>query len=257
MDYDNYKDIMLEGFFGNKSQWETRTSGLVTKNLTLVDTLWDYLEKVNNLLDETTNSISDTVDEIIDNIGDVITQEAGNQGVHWDTKYYGKGQVLRLATERWSTIVNFTAAHRKTNFNGYVKLNESLYEFTGSKDDVWNCLHPAFKKHLDAFARQVMPIYKQLGYERIPMTSAFRTLAHNEELIRQGYQASRSSAHMAGIACDIGVPAKQTAAIRKICEEAKAYGFGGIATGAGFVHIDIGAQGRWQYNGATVNFECR
>jgi uncharacterized protein YcbK (DUF882 family) len=87
-----------------------------------------------------------------------------------------------------------------------------------------------------------------IGWEKLPLTSGYRSRAYNESI--EG--AATNSPHMGGIAVDIGVDPsdKDSVGLRKtLADLAYDFGFGGIATGYGFVHIDSGVQCLFPYDG--------
>ena len=75
-------------------------------------------------------------------------------------------------------------------------------------------------------------------YAGIPfvITSGFRTVEYNRELIEQGYSASRNSTHLIGLAADIRI---QNSSERWIILDALLeVGITRIGIGNGFIHCD-------------------
>ena len=69
------------------------------------------------------------------------------------------------------------------------------------------------------------------------ITSGFRTLAANDDLIRRGYKASRHSSHLLGWAADIQATNSRTR--HKILKGLIEAGVNRIGiSGAGFIHVD-------------------
>lgn len=95
-------------------------------------------------------------------------------------------------------------------------------------------------------------VAKEIGVDKLIISSAFRTVEYNYNLysgyIKRGVTSKRVywSPHMAGIAVDIAAKGRDRAII---ANAAYSLGFGGIAIGRSFVHIDIGPYGRWKYSG--------
>jgi len=69
------------------------------------------------------------------------------------------------------------------------------------------------------------------------ISSGFRTVAHNRELIKLGYSASKNSSHLLGLAADIKVHDSRERWI--ILDALLETGFTRIGIGQGFIHCDI------------------
>lgn len=92
-----------------------------------------------------------------------------------------------------------------------------------------NRMRAEFVKRLDN-ARDI----SQIPYV---ITSGFRTLAANNDLIRRGYRASRNSSHLLGWAAD--VEAKNSRDRHRILKGLIEAGFNRIGISpAGFIHVD-------------------
>lgn len=86
----------------------------------------------------------------------------------------------------------------------------------------------AFLKRLDASRERAGVAFK--------ITSGFRTPEYNEDLLARGYKASKTSAHLKGLAADI---ACETSHHRWIIVNALlAEGFTRIGIGERFIHVD-------------------
>ena len=75
-------------------------------------------------------------------------------------------------------------------------------------------------------------------YAGIPMviTSGFRSVAYNRELIEQGFSASKNSTHLIGLAADIRVRNSSERWI--ILDALLEVGITRIGIGKGFIHAD-------------------
>lgn len=96
-------------------------------------------------------------------------------------------------------------------------------------------------------------VAKKIGKKKLTINSAFRSVKYNWDLytrlINQGSASSRSywSVHMSGCAVDIAAKGEDRAVI---ADAAYSLGFGGIAIGSSFVHIDIAGKATWKYSSA-------
>jgi zinc D-Ala-D-Ala carboxypeptidase len=110
------------------------------------------------------------------------------------------------------------------------------------KDLECPCCHEAL---LD---KDLLPLLKtlekQIGHD-LKITSGYRCVSHNEDLIKRGYKAAKNSFHLKGMAVDIYcIGEEQT----RLAELARKLGFGGIGFGKSFVHIDLGdTRPAWRY----------
>lgn len=78
----------------------------------------------------------------------------------------------------------------------------------------------------------------------IKINCGCRCMNHNEELIKQGYQASRNSQHLIGTAADIRVDGVSPS---KVADVAELIGFGGIGRYRTFTHVDVRKKkSRWR-----------
>ena len=69
------------------------------------------------------------------------------------------------------------------------------------------------------------------------ITSGFRTVSYNRELIEQGFSASRNSTHLIGLAADIRVRNSSERWI--ILDALLEVGITRIGIGNGFIHADV------------------
>jgi uncharacterized protein YcbK (DUF882 family) len=89
-------------------------------------------------------------------------------------------------------------------------------------------------------------LLRQLGTAGpVHVTCGYRTPATNALLRREGHGVSTTSLHMRGMAVDLLVPGRDTAAVR---DAAVSLAGGGVGhyPGRGFVHLDTGPVRRWQ-----------
>lgn len=86
----------------------------------------------------------------------------------------------------------------------------------------------------------------KLGLSKLYITSSFRTLEyHNVKVYGLSASTPTSSPHLGGIAVDISA---NDEARYTIADAAYYMGFGGIAVGDGFVHLDISKKEYWPYD---------
>lgn len=84
---------------------------------------------------------------------------------------------------------------------------------------------------------QMLDIARDIyGYPMV-ITSGFRTIEHNRELIERGYPASPKSSHLLGLAVDIAVPNSQRRFL--MLEALLDAGFHRIGIGETFIHVDL------------------
>lgn len=135
--------------------------------------------------------------------------------------------------------------------NGYGQVNSTLFQTVQSPtpSPTWNLFHPYFKDSIERFAPTIIKI---TGDKKVKVVTGFRTIQYNEYLKGIGFITSDNSPHLGGIAMDV-FAAKPDVRLR-IANEAYAFGFGGIAIGPNFVHIDIGPSSTWKYSNSDTHF---
>jgi len=69
------------------------------------------------------------------------------------------------------------------------------------------------------------------------ITSGFRTINYNRDLIRRGYPASTKSSHLLGLAADIAVTSSRRRFL--MVEALLDAGFTRIGIGDDFIHVDL------------------
>ena len=69
------------------------------------------------------------------------------------------------------------------------------------------------------------------------ITSGFRSVAHNKKLIKEGYNASRNSSHLLGLAADIYCTDSRSRYI--ILDALQEVGFTRIGIAPNFIHVDL------------------
>lgn len=69
------------------------------------------------------------------------------------------------------------------------------------------------------------------------ITSGFRSVQHNRELIKRGYAASPKSSHLLGWAADVAVPSSRKRFI--MVEAFLDAGFNRIGIGDDYIHVDM------------------
>tara|TARA_R110002020_G_scaffold129168_5_gene289399 strand:+ start:3747 stop:4115 length:369 start_codon:yes stop_codon:yes gene_type:complete len=69
------------------------------------------------------------------------------------------------------------------------------------------------------------------------ITSGFRTVSHNKKLIKEGYNASRNSSHLLGLAADIYCTDSRSRFI--ILDALQEVGFTRIGVAPNFLHVDL------------------
>lgn len=117
-----------------------------------------------------------------------------------------------------------------------IPVNSSYISFTNGASQ--NFFQPDFARHLEKFA---LVVTQRLGTKQIVISSGYRDPAHNQAVGGKKY-----SDHMLGIAVDIASSGNPRYTIADL---AFYYGFGGIAIGQTFVHIDTSVRTFWAYPG--------
>jgi uncharacterized protein YcbK (DUF882 family) len=87
--------------------------------------------------------------------------------------------------------------------------------------------------------------YKQLNTKKITLNSTFRTIAWQSQI--ENFSQYKKGPHMGAIAVDIAASGNNRYVL---ADTAYNMGFGGIAVGEHFIHIDIGPYHREKYAGA-------
>lgn len=88
----------------------------------------------------------------------------------------------------------------------------------------------------------------KVGLEKLIITSSFRSRAHNDWIYKDHSPEKKvtNSPHLGGIAVDVSVSGQTR---YELADTAYYMGFGGIAIGDNFVHIDIAPKSTWKYDG--------
>lgn len=113
-------------------------------------------------------------------------------------------------------------------------------------------LNRLFRCHYNDAVRQVDPalfllmdrIHTRLGAGRRPMNliSGYRSPEYNQRLLSMGRKVARQSYHLKGMAADIQI---EGISVRRLSEEAKRLGKGGVGLYSQFVHVDVGPVRCW------------
>lgn len=127
----------------------------------------------------------------------------------------------------------------------YTQLNSTKFDVCihkNNKCDGW--VRKDFAHYLEVLHSRVA---KKIGVKKLYIMSGYRTPKYNSGMSgssNPGGGGAAKSPHMAGIAVDITVSGKNRYIV---ADEAWEMGFGGIAYGTNFVHLDIGPKGYWGY----------
>jgi hypothetical protein len=133
----------------------------------------------------------------------------------------------------------------KSGTKGLVALNENHFSFNYPGQ---NFFDPKFAYYMEKLYLELCP---KLGVKKIHITSGFRSPAYQRAGRKTNPNFADISPHCAGWAVDICISNDD----RFVVADAAYYmGFGGIAMGKNFVHIDINAYARWNYP-AEVSFK--
>ena len=84
---------------------------------------------------------------------------------------------------------------------------------------------------------QALDIARDIYGFPMKVTSGFRTIEYNRQLIEQGYNASPKSSHLLGWAVDIAVPNSERRFL--MLEALLDAGFHRIGVGENFIHADL------------------
>ena len=91
-------------------------------------------------------------------------------------------------------------------------------------------------ENMDAVFLEMLDEARERANTAFKITSGYRTIAHNESLLKSGYKASRTSSHLKGLAADIYcVDAKKR---WKIINALMSVGFTRIGIASNFIHVD-------------------
>ncbi len=128
----------------------------------------------------------------------------------------------------------------------FVSLNNSIFTFRNGESQ--NRFLPDVKQRFETFGRKLMDWYER----KVIVSSGYRSPAHNASV-----GGAPNSWHTTGAGMDIS--AGRTTRNGQVVDEryeiadlAVGHGFGGVAVGRSFVHIDCGPYGRWSYNGMPL-----
>lgn len=89
----------------------------------------------------------------------------------------------------------------------------------------------------------------KLKKDKLYIYSSFRTIERNEQIYANKNQKATYSPHTGGIAVDVAATGEERYII---ADQAWYMGFGGIAIGDDFVHLDISVKGYWGYGNNPV-----
>lgn len=125
----------------------------------------------------------------------------------------------------------------------YTQMDSSKFDVVpnaGNDGDGW--IRKDFEYYLEQLHANVCP---KLGVSKLVVTSSYRSPEHNAATPG----AATNSLHCAGLAVDFGLNGGDR---YTVADEAWNLGFGGIAVGPSFVHIDIGPRASWAYDGVPI-----
>ncbi len=80
------------------------------------------------------------------------------------------------------------------------------------------------------------------GKRPLQLISGYRSPEYNRLLMAKGRGVARRSYHLRGMAADIHIEGTSP---RKVCQEAKRIGKGGVGSYTRFVHVDVGPVRSW------------
>lgn len=113
-------------------------------------------------------------------------------------------------------------------------------------------LNHLFRCHYDDRVKQIDPglfvlmdrIHTRLdgGKRPIQLISGYRSPEYNRLLMTTGRGVAKRSYHLRGMAADIHI---EGMSLRKVCQEAKRIGRGGVGFYSRFVHVDVGPVRAW------------
>lgn len=160
-----------------------------------------------------------------------------------------------VAPPAWSRSLRKEISGRLYVYNTHT--DESLaIRYLGS-DGNWDPkalagLNHLFRCHHNDQVKQIDPglfvlmdrIHTRLGAGNRPLQliSGYRSPEYNRLLMAKGRGVAKRSYHLRGMAADIhveGVP------LRRVCQEAKRIGRGGVGSYTRFVHVDVGPVRSW------------
>ena len=98
-----------------------------------------------------------------------------------------------------------------------------------------------FAFYLEELHSIVAPL---IGIDKFYIFGSFRTIAHNDWIYRNKESKAIYSPHTGAIAVDIAATGNNR---YTIADWSYYIGFGGIAVGEDFVHVDISVKGYWSY----------
>lgn len=155
------------------------------------------------------------------------------------TTYYP--EKILLPTGDRGTVQGVVYKYRETaGAKGLVQCTSSHFKFVHS----WqNTLDPKLIYYMEKLYYILAP---KLGVSQIVVTSGFRPPAYQRSI-----GGVANSPHCAGWAVDISASGEDRFIV---ADAAYSVGFGGIAIGKGFTHIDIGPYGRWDYDGEGFKY---
>ncbi len=185
---------------------------------------WKYIQNVNGNVQENSGSSEDS-----DNSNLPTSEAAAASTISGFTNPRGIGKVQIVTGSQ----VAFIKKCMSSNFSGYVSLDTSIFKSSDNVFAGWNNFHPAYAQYLTSFVAY-------LGWNTFKISSGFRSRAYNDSI----KNAAPWSMHLAGGAVDASYSGKVA---EDLANAARAYGFGGIEVGSGFVHIDFGPGRTWNY----------
>lgn len=153
----------------------------------------------------------------------------------------GSGGVVILDGRRSEIHKILYDDYYNRNWAGFKKLDTSIFTMVNGEKE--NMFEPAAAAHFTIFCKALMA---KFGWKKVTINSGWRSKKHNDELRARGNCSLVYGEHMLGYAIDIGCLSSER---YTIADAAWYYGFGGIAVGKTFVHIDTSTQGSWVYSG--------
>lgn len=137
---------------------------------------------------------------------------------------------------------------KDTNMFGTIDMNKFTLDGLdyAEKKDHGNWLRKDMLAYLDHLYNIVAP---KIGVSKLQINSAYRSPRVNYDIYtNQGGGRVYWDTHMAGMAVDISATGVDRVTI---ADEAYKMGFGGIAIGQRFVHIDCNTKATWSYSGVA------
>jgi hypothetical protein len=138
-------------------------------------------------------------------------------------------------------LINWTQKQDVTKHQDFVLLDTKRFDFSTTRCHGEGYVRKEMAYYLQVLFDRVAP---KLGLKKFYITSSFRTTDYNTNKVYAGKTPVLNSPHLAGIGVDISVYGNDRYVL---ADEAWFMGFGGIAVGKNFVHLDIAGRWTWAY----------